>query len=332
VKQAEDEITSASMVVGASFAGTRAMCGTSGGGFDLMSETLSLAGISETPFVAVLAQRPGPGTGAPTWTAQGDLNMALHTGHGEFPRILLGTGDTTDSFFLTIEAHNLAEKYQTPVIVLTDKYLAESFYSTPAYDESQVKIDRGQMLKEGNEPDKTKLRYQITENGVSDRWIPGDKISPFLASSDEHTEKGYSTEEGDEIATMISKRLRKLETIRAALPEPEIFGANVEDADALVISWGSNKQPIIDVQKALAQDGVKIAYMHVKYLWPLKTEFLTETVKKAKKTICIEANSTGQLSNLIAFETKQDLPNRILKFDGRPFFFEELINSIKNYL
>lgn len=333
VKQAEDEITAANMVIGASYAGTRAMCGTSGGGFDLMTEAVSLAGMTETPFVVALAQRPGPATGAPTWTAQGDLNLALYGGHGEFPRIVMAAGDTEECFSLTAEAHNLAEKYQTPVILLTDKYLAESFFETAPLSETMINIDRGSLIKPTNEADDIKrMRYEVIGNGVSPRWLPGDKINTFLANSDEHTPKGYSTEEGEEIANMIAKRTNKTFTIHDELPDPEIFGSSIEESSMLIISWGSNKRVIIDAQKALLKEGIKTAFLHVKYIWPLREGFIGEASRKAKKVIVVEGNKAGQLADLLEQKTGLSYENRILKYDGRPFFYEELINSLKGYI
>jgi 2-oxoglutarate ferredoxin oxidoreductase subunit alpha len=332
VKQAEDEITAANMVIGAYYAGTRAMCGTSGGGFDLMTEAVSMAAMTETPFVAVLAQRPGPATGVPTWTAQGDLNLALYSGHGEFPRIVLAAGDVEECYYLTAEAHNLAEKYQTPVIILTDKYLGESFFQTESFDETKVKIDRGNLINEKKEIDPTKMRYELTANGISDRWIPGQKINTYLANSDEHTPKGYSTEDGVEIAAMLEKRMRKLDTIKKDTPNPLLFGQDVSNSDLLIVSWGSNKQTILDVQTELSKEGVSVTFMHNQYITPMNSEKIKEIVNKAKKVVVVEVNQTGQFANYLEQQTGLRFENRILKYDGRPFYFEELYINIKSYI
>lgn len=326
VKQAEDEITTAIMTIGASHAGTRAMCGTSGGGFDLMTEALSLSGITEIPFVCVLAQRPGPGTGAPTWTAQGDLNLALFAGHGEYPRIVMALSDAEDAFYLTAEAHNLAEKYQTPVIILTDKYLAETNFSVPKFDMKKIEINRGKIIKEGEGSDESK-RYEITEDGISPRWFPGDKIATFLANSDEHNSKGYSVEGAKELEEMLDKRLRKESTILQNLPEPEITG-DPSKSDISIISWGSNKQVIRDSIHEMESQGKKIASIHFTYMWPLKTEKLSEFIKTSKNTVIIEVNATGQFEKLIKRQTGLEIKNRLLKHDGRPFAFEELVKEL----
>jgi 2-oxoglutarate ferredoxin oxidoreductase subunit alpha len=328
VKQAEDEITAATMAIGAAHGGTRVMCGTSGGGFDLMTEAVSLSGMTEIPFVCVIAQRPGPATGAPTWTAQGDLNLAVFAGHGEYPRIVIALSDAIDAFYLVGTALNLAEKYQTPVLLLTDKYLAESNFSIPKYDVSKVTIDRGKILKEG---DDSKLRYDYTEDGISPRWFPGDKISTFLANSDEHTTKGYSAEETEELENMMQKRMLKEKSILNDLPEPEIT-RDPKTADLSIISWGSNKQVIKDVVSELEKDGKTFAVLHLTYMWPLKTERLSKFIKDAKKSVVIELNATGQLAHLIKRQTGLDIGEKILKHDGRPFAFDELKLKISNII
>jgi 2-oxoglutarate ferredoxin oxidoreductase subunit alpha len=316
------------MAIGASHGGTRVMCGTSGGGFDLMTEAVSLSGMTEIPFVCVIAQRPGPATGAPTWTAQGDLNLAVFAGHGEYPRIVIALSDAIDAFYLVGTALNLAEKYQTPVLLLTDKYLAESNFSIPKYDVSKVTIDRGKILKEG---DDSKLRYDYTEDGISPRWFPGDKIATFLANSDEHTTKGYSAEETDQLEKMMEKRMLKEKSILNDLPEPEIIG-DPKTADLSIISWGSNKQVIKDVVNELEKGGKKFAILHLTYMWPLKTENLSKFIKDAKKSVVIELNATGQLAHLVKRQTGLDIGEKILKHDGRPFAFDELKLKISNII
>lgn len=328
VKQTEDEITAATMAIGAAHGGTRVMCGTSGGGFDLMTEALSLSGMTEIPFVCVIAQRPGPATGAPTMTAQGDLNLAIFAGHGEFPRIVIALSDPTDAFYLTAKALNLADKYQTPVLLLTDKYLAESNFSVPKYEISKVEVDRGKIVTEG---DDSKLRFDYTEDGISPRWFPGDKIATFLANSDEHSPKGYSTEDNSEIEKMMQKRLLKEKTIMNDIPEPEITG-DPKTADLSIISWGSNKQVIKDVLSELEKNGKKFAVLHLTYMWPLKTEKLSQFVKDAKKSVIIELNATGQLAYLIKRQTGLDVEQKIIKHDGRPFLFDELMLKISNII
>lgn len=325
VKQAEDEITAANMVVGAYHGGTRALCGTSGGGFDLMTETLSLSGITETPFVCVISQRPGPGTGVPTWTAQGDLNLALYAGHGDFARIIVAPGDVEEAFYLTSEAFNLAERFQTPTLILSDKMLGESNYSAKPYNLSKLSIDRGKIISADG---KEHLRYEITEDGVSPRWFPGDDVSTFVANSDEHTPKGLSTEDATEIKDMMDKRSRKVATIKAALPEPEIFG-DADNAQVKIVSWGSNKPTILAAMKALEAEGIKCSYIHITYIWPLKTETIASFLGEDNNAIVFEGNASGQLTHLIKTESGIDIKHKHLKYDGRPIYFEEVIAAIK---
>ncbi len=326
IKQAEDEITSANMVIGAYHGGTRAFCGTSGGGFDLMTEALSLSGITEVPFVCVIGQRPGPGTGVPTGTAQGDLNLAIYAGHGDFARIVIAPGDANEAFYLTSEAFNLAEIFQTPTLILSDKMLGESNYSVKPYDMSKITVSRGKIVApDGNEH----LRYEITEDGVSPRWFPGDDISTYHANSDEHNEKGQSTEDAIEIKAMMDKRARKMATIKASLPEPTIYG-DQHNAQIKIVSWGSNKNTILAAMQALEAEGIKCSYMHITYMWPLKTETIsTYLVDNNNNAIIFESNASGQLAHLIKTETGIDIKHKHLKYDGKPIFVEEIISALK---
>ncbi len=329
VKQAEDEITSANMVIGAVHGGTRAFCGTSGGGFDLMTEALSLAGIVEAPFVCVIGQRPGPATGVPTWTAQGDLNLALYAGHGDFPRIVLAPSDGEDAFYLTAEAFNLAERFQTPTLILTDKFMGESNYSVARYDQSKISIDRGKIITETAEAQDALLRYQFSEDGVSPRWFPGDNIATYLANSDEHTQKGYSTEDAEEVKAMMDKRSLKNDVIKKALPEPQIYG-DPNNSQVNIVSWGSNRMVILAAIKELEKSGISCSFLHVTYLWPLKSETIKDFLSKGKATAIIEGNASGQLAKLIHTETNIEIKNKLLKYDGRPVYIEEVIEFIKN--
>jgi len=323
VKQAEDEITAANLTLGANHAGTRAMTATSGGGFDLMTESVSLSGMTETPFVVVLGQRPGPATGMPTWTAQSDLNIAIYGGHGEFPRIVLAPGDADECFYLTAQAHNLAEKYQTVVIILTDKYIGESIYSTDKFDNNKIKIERGKMLFENF--DKEKERYEYTEDGVSERWLPGDRANTFIANSDEHDIHGNSIEDAILTKKIIEKRLRKEKSIMDSIPEPIIYGT--DNADISFVGWGSTKHIILDAMDELERQGKKINFLHYSYVYPLKVQTLSKFAAKAKKLILVENNATGQFGNLLARYTNVKFHERFLKYEGRHFFVEEIIEK-----
>ncbi|OGJ56379.1 hypothetical protein A3D88_03245 [Candidatus Peribacteria bacterium RIFCSPHIGHO2_02_FULL_52_16] len=329
IKQAEDEITAAQIVSGAMFMGTRALTATSGGGFDLMSETLSLNGILENPTVFVLAQRPGPATGLPTWTSQGDLLLAVHTAHGEFARCVLTVSDAQDAFDLMPVAFNIAEKYQISVIVLTDKQVAEALYTQTPYDLGKAKLDRGLLITDPKQLKKLQPsdRYDpAAKDGISPRWLPGAEAATYAAQGDEHDASGTVEESSANTAVQFQKRLKKQEALKKSLPEPELYGA--KNPDVLLVGWGSTKGPVLD---ALAMLGdAKVGYLHYTYLWPLQTDHFKKLHAKAKKTILIEGNYQGQLGMLLAQESGIVLTDKILKYDGRPFFVDELIDIFQS--
>jgi len=334
VKQAEDEITASNMCIGANYAGGRALCATSGGGLDLMSETISLAGITETPFVVVLAQRHGAATGAPTWTGQSDLNMAINTSHGEFPRVVMSCSEADDAFYLIGEAFNIAEKFQIPVLFLTEKYIAESTYTTNSFDIEKVKIDRGELIATENLTGQ-ELRYKVTESGISPRWFPGQfgntqesKInSTFVANSDEHTEKGYSTDDDAIIKKQVEKRMRKYGAIKDYLPEPKLEGD--ENPDIIFVTFGSNKKILEDAARILREQGKKIAVLNFTYLWPLKTKTLENLKGQEEKIFVVEQNFGGQLAKLIKSQTGINFTNRIQRYDSKPFYLEDILEAVK---
>ena len=329
IKQAEDEITAAQFVSGAMHMGTRALTGTSGGGFDLMSETVSLNAIIENPTVFVLAQRPGPATGLPTWTGQGDLLMAVGTSHGEFARCVLSVSDSDDSFYLVNEAFNIAEKFQISVILMTDKQTMEALYTQQPYDQERIVIDRGSLV---TDPAKLKKltssdRYDPdAKDGISPRWLPGAKAATYVAQGDEHDAEGTVNEDADNAIKQIHKRMKKQDALKATLPEPELFGS--ENPETLLVGWGSTRSVVLDALKSEELKKKKIAYLHYTYLWPLKTATFEKFTKLAKKTILIEGNYQGQLGILLRQQCGIEIPTKILKYDGRPFFYDELIRAI----
>jgi len=326
VKQCEDEISVANMTVGAGFAGVRAMCATSGGGYALMSETLSLAGMTETPAVFVEVQRGGPGTGVPTFTEQADLRFVLHAGHGDFPKIVLAPGDVEDAFHLTMEAFNLAERYQTPVVLLSDKYLGESHKSAEPFT-PKVTIDRGKLLRQAPPGYR---RYADTPDGISPRTIPGVPDGIFLANSDEHTADGYSTEEIVDRNRMHEKRMRKLSTLEKALPDQPLYGPR--EADLTIVSWGSTKGPILDALAWLSRDGLTVNYLQVTHLQPFPTRFVSEVFARAKATLIVEENISGQFEGLIREKTGAVCSHHLHRYDGRPFYPEQIYDKVKSIL
>ena len=320
VEQAEDEIAAINAGLGASYAGARAFITTSGGGFALMGEGISLSGMTETPIVIHIAQRPGPATGLPTRTEQGDLELALYSGHGDFPRIIFAPGTLEDAFFVTQHAFNIADKFQTPVIILTDQFFMDLYYNFPTLDLSKIIIEN--HIIETTEDYK---RYKLTNDGISPRGIPGFGNGLVRADSDEHDEEGFITEDLEEMRIrMVEKRFNKLEQIKKESLEPELIGN--EDYTTLVIGWGSTYTAI---KEAIEQLEIKdIAFLYYKQVYPIhyKTK---EYLEKSKNTIIVENNVTSQFGKLIKLATGIEIKNKILKFNGMPFSVEELIEKIK---
>jgi 2-oxoglutarate ferredoxin oxidoreductase subunit alpha len=342
VKQAEDEITAAQIVSGAMYMGTRALTATSGVGFDLMSETLSLNAMIENPTVFVLAQRPGPATGLPTWTAQGGLLQAANCSAGEFTRCVISVSNSQDAFELMPIAFNLAERYQISVIVLTDKQIAEALYTQHPYDLQTAEIDRGKLVVD---PERLKAlkssdRYDPNaEGGISSRWLPGSEAATFCTQGDEHNSAGAVDESSVNAKLQMEKRLRKFDGLKAGLPEPRlsVTGRTGKTADwiddgneieLLAIGWGSSGDVFQDVMRSDELRERKIAYLHYTYLWPLRTRELQKLARRAKRIVLVEQNYQGQLGMLIRMECGLDIWEKILKYDGRPFFYDELLSSV----
>lgn len=335
VLQPEGEIAAINMIVGAAFAGVRAMAATSGGGFCLMSEGLGMTGMTETPIVVMVGQRPGPSTGLPTYSAQGDLRFVLHASQGEFPRVVIAPGDLDECFYETMQAFNWAEKYQLPVILLTDKYLVESEFSVEPFDADHVKIERGDLAAGEYMGSDEHKKYRFTENGVSTRILPGARGAVVRANADEHDEFGFTSENPEMTAQMMDKRMRKLQYLAKELEEQNIETAKVygpEEARTTVVSWGGTKGPIREAMRLLAAEGVIMNFLQVIYMLPFPTARVKKVLEKSKNTITVEHNSTSQLSSLIREHLLQDVDHRILKYDGRPFNPGFLAERIKEVL
>ncbi len=330
VKQPEDEIAAINFAIGASHAGVRAMTATSGGGFSLMVESVGLAGMTETPLIIVMGQRGGPSTGLPTKTEQGDLRFVMHASQGDFPRIIIAPGDVDECFYETFNAFNIADKYQCPVFILVDKFLCESMKSTKPFDVSKLSVDRGHILTEKDLEGKDYQRFALTETGVSPRVLPGTKNGIFMSTSDEHTEYGLYNEEPELRKLMMEKRMRKLETFKKEMPEPKVYGA--KDAGVTIISWGSNKQPIIEAMEFLRNDGIKTNFLHLVYLFPFPTEKVSQIIERAKKSIIVEMNYSGHMEGLIKEYTRKSIDCNIRKYDGTPFTSDEIYLKIKEIL
>jgi 2-oxoglutarate/2-oxoacid ferredoxin oxidoreductase subunit alpha len=326
-KHAEDEIAVINMVLGASYAGVRAMAATSGGGFSLMNEGIGSAAMTETPLVVVLCQRPAPATGMPTWTGQEDLLFASHASHGEFLRVIMAPGDPEECFYLTGKAFNIADKYQIPVIIILDKYLSESHFSFDRFDFKNITVNRGKMITSGREIKSEYKRYSDTRDGISPRTIPGVEDGIHIANSDEHDQYGYSDDSAHNRKTMVDKRFMKIKKLIEEIPPPRIYGPT--DAEITIWSWGSCKGPILEAMDTLNQKEKRVNLIHFTYLYPFDCDVINGIIGENNKNIVVENNKTSQLSKLIMMNTGYRIKNKILKYSGRQFLPEEIINGIE---
>lgn len=310
VKQVEDEISAIAMSIGSNIVGEKSMTATSGGGFDLMSEHISYAMLARIPQVIVLAQRPGPATGLPTWTAQGDLLTSIFGGHGEGNKVVISYADIIDCRYNLANIFELAYKFKIPVIILTDKYIGETYFT--------IDIDKVEIFKE--------IYERIDNNIFKSKFI----IQNYSVNSDEHDIYGDSIEDSSTVILNANHRLELQKEILENLPKPRIYSVNNIGAiyNLKIISWGSTKNTILDTF-----DGIKninIDYLHYDFLWPFDSNSLINFISSdLNNTIIIEGNSTSQLAKLIKMETGMSIPNSILKYDGRPFFVDELYASIQ---
>jgi len=333
VIQTESEIAAINMVVGAGYAGLRAMTATSGGGFSLMTEALGFAAMTETPVVVNIGQRPGPSTGLATNTAQGDLLFAIHASQGEFPKIVVAPGDIEECFYITMEAFNLAEKFQVPVIILTDKYLAESYRSVEPFDPKRIQIDRGKLTVVDEWRGEEYGRYKITVDCVSPRLLPGTLNAVVQGNSNEHDELGYSTSSPGPVVAMMDKRLGKrrfIENEIASLKPVRVVG--YEDAEVTLFGWCSTKGPAREALKLLSEEGVKARFVQVVYLEPFPGEEVRRELAKGGTNILFENNATAQLGELIRLHTGYGFDHVGLRYDGRPFNPSDIRDNVMEVL
>ncbi len=315
VVQPEDEIAAVNMAIGAGFAGVRSMTATSGSGFCLMVEGMGLSGITETPVVIVLGQRPGPAVGLPTRTEQGDLQFVLTAHQGEFPRAVLAASTIEDSFWMTVKAFNLAEKYQVPVIVMTDHYLSTAYNTVPGFDLSKVTIERGEWFDAAkNKPEEYK-RHKVTESGVSPRTLPGLSQALVVTDADEHGEEGHLTESAADRSAQTEKRLRKMVGLGKEIAPPLQYGP--PDAATTFIGWGSTYGAIREAVNNLNKDKPVVNLLHFSELWPFPVNAVSSALNN-RKVIAVENNATGQLARLLRAETGRAADGRINRYDGRP--------------
>jgi len=347
MKQMEDELASMNVIVGASFTGVRAVTGTSGGGFALMTEGIGLAAMLETPCVVVHVMRGGPSTGLPTKTEQADLFQDIGASQGDYPKAIIAPISAADCYHAIIEAMNLSEKYQTPIIVLSDLYLSEHAETvTDGEISSDIKIDRGEILTEWKPSDPAKndstiwfvpknpgdyLRYKDTPSGVSPRVLPGTPNAMFVSASDEHDEEGIVISDvftDEEIRVkMMNKRMRKMVGLEKDTKGPIVTGPT--EADVTLIGFGSTYQGLEEVRLALEKKGTKVNHIHFRTMWPIHAEETEALLKKCKLTIDIEANFTNQLAKLIRMETGYKVDHLVRKYDGEPFGFEDLLKEVE---
>ncbi len=336
VEQAEDEIAAINMAIGASFAGVPAMTGTSGGGFSLMVEALGLAGMAEIPIVILNVQRPGPATGLPTRTEQSDLKFIISASQGEFPRMVIALRNHNDAFHQTARAMHLAEKYQIPVLLLSDQYLGDSYATVKPYNLAGIhRVDPKRTAEtylaknmSGQDEGLDYRRYRFTEDGISPRLIPGISKHLVTADSDEHDEYGKITESAEVRTRMMDKRLGKLKLLEQELQEPKFIGA--DDFDYLLIGWGSTYGPIKEAIRLLNKEKEKrYAALVFGDIYPLPQKLLKEKAGKAGSIINVEQNATGQLAQLIREQTGIECNFSILKYDGRQLSSEEIADRIR---
>lgn len=328
-KQPEDEISGINMALGASLGGVRSMVATSGGGFALMVEGLAWDGMIEAPLVIDLGMRVGPSTGMPTYTEQGELQFAIHAGHGEFPRIVLAPGDCQEAYALTIDAFNLADRYQVPVFLLTDKYLNESTWCVgKSAFTGDVVIDRGKLVKESDLPkDGSFKRYDLNvPDGVSPRSVPGMKGGFYLANSYEHDEIGHATDVASKRTAMAAKRLKKFTAIGNYIRPPAVFGDT--EAEITFVTWGSTKGPVLDAMNLLRRKGKKVQAIHYSWIYPFPVEVTLKLLAPSTRIIDVEQNATGQFASLVREHAGILIKEKILKNDGRPFFPEEIVERL----
>ena len=338
VKQAEDELAAINMAIGASHAGVRAMTATSGGGFSLMVEALGMAGMTETPLVVVNSQRSGPSTGLPTKTEQGDLDLMLGAGQGDFPRAILAPGNVVEAYRQTIEAFRLAEDWQTPILLASDFGLSENLQSADREDFPMDLTPSNLFSSLPRSENGGFRRYAYTPSGVSPRSIPGQKGLNFVAGSDEHDERGHLISDvlvGTPAAVverrhMMEKRMRKLEGLRSEVPMPVIEGP--ESAQLTIVAWGSVAGPVRDALAELNSDGIRVNFLPLNCVFPLRVAELGKALVHAQKTLLVEANYTAKLGGLIRKETGIELSHRLLKYDGEPFYPAEIVAKVQRIL
>jgi 2-oxoglutarate ferredoxin oxidoreductase subunit alpha len=358
VVQTEDEISSINMAVGAAHMGVRAATATSGPGFALMVEGIGFASITEAPGpVVVMYQRGGPSTGMPTRQEQADLQWCLHPAQGDFPHIVVAPGDLEECYQDTFSAFNWAERYQMPVIVLSDKKLASAYITLDQLELTYPEIDRGRLFTgqewtpydatgadvvrldangDGQRPSgetREYLRYALTAEGISPRSRPGVPGGRYWATSDEHDPDGHITEGVEMRVAMMEKRMGKLGLAAEQIPQDQKFQLHGPvEADLTIVGWGSTKGTILDAMEELAEEGHRLNFLQIRLMRPFPAKEVEAVLRRAKRLVLVEENYSGQLGALVREKTGVDIESRILKFDGRPFSEDEVASALRAVL
>jgi 2-oxoglutarate ferredoxin oxidoreductase subunit alpha len=329
VEQAEDEIAAINMIIGGAFAGARSLTATSGGGFCLMTEGLGLAGITETPIVIINGQRPGPATGLPTRTAQGDLHFAIRAAQDDFPRFVFAPGSPEEAFDTTVRALDLAEKYQTPAIILVDQFLNDSLYLIDGTLSPPKKIEKFVPDKRSTEMGDAYKRYALEASGASPRIFPGSTESLVIASGNEHSEDGHISEAVDDRNAMVNKRAAKITGMLSEMRAPNIYHG---DAKILLVGWGSTEGILKETAELFRAESIDAGSVHFCDIWPFPAQAAQVALEKAGNVFVVEQNSTGQFSQLLKQEIGLNAPVSILKYDGRPFYPFEVFSKVKEIM
>src|SRR5438094_3542247 len=334
VVQAEDEIASINMAIGAAHMGVRAATSTAGPGFALMSEGFGFAAITEAPGpVVFLWQRGGPSTGLPTRTEQADLQFALHPAHGDFPHIVVASGDIDEAFVDSFESFNWADRYQMPVVVLLEKFLASSMFTSDGIDMSKLKIDRGVIHQPVDADGDGYHRHALTADGISPRTIPGMPGGIFSTTSDEHDPEGHITEGIENRIAMMRKRMAKLQTAAREIPAASKFTMHgPHQADLTLVGWGATKGAILDAMGELEADGRTVNFLQIRLMRPFPADAVAAILRSARLTVLIENNYSAQLGALISEQTGVALDHHVLKYDGRPFSRNEIVEGVRSAL
>jgi 2-oxoglutarate ferredoxin oxidoreductase subunit alpha len=341
VVQCEDEIAAVNMAIGAATTGMRASTSTSGPGFDLMTEGLGWAGINEVPVVVFNYMRGGPSTGLPTRHEQTDLLTCVFSGHGEYPKIVMAPGDAVEQFYDTFDAFNYADRYQTPVIFISDKLLANNTICVPKMDDDNLKIDLGMLTGTDAKFDENDMpaalakfpRFEITESGISRRPLPGMPGHIYWMTGDEHTEFGHITEDPEIRIPMQEKRMKKLDLAAREIAVDNQYilhnPYNAENPAVTIVSWGSTKGVIMDTIKALKeQHNLDVNFLQIRMMSPFPTDAVTDVLKNAKRAVVVESSFGGQITQLIRMRTGLQIEHEVLKWSGRPISETELVASI----